>query len=143
MGVGTIGSFLSKISKASGLSYIYTNHCIQGTTATVLKRSGHTLEEIAHVLKHKNLESLKHYLDAPTLKDKENYSTSLFKDTNKDNTDDHSGMEDFELLPPPLKKKGKNQKLNKQTKQQQVLQLRMTWTKTLIQWLWWKLLTTT
>ena len=53
-----------------------------GTTATGMKCQGHSLEEIAYILKHKNLESLKHYLDAPILKDKENYAESLFKYTN-------------------------------------------------------------
>ena len=47
VGEGTIGKFLSKISRAAGLSYIYTNHCIRGTTATGMKKNGHTLEEIA------------------------------------------------------------------------------------------------
>ena len=38
-----------------------------------MKRSGFTLEQIAHVTKHKNLDSLKHYVDAPTLEEKESY----------------------------------------------------------------------
>ena len=74
--VGTIGRFHTTVSGLSGLNYIYTNHCIRGTTATGMKHKGHTLVEIAHALKHKNLESLKHYV--PTLKHKENFSKSLF-----------------------------------------------------------------
>ena len=84
VGEGTIGKFLAEILRAAGLSFVYTNHCIRGTTATGMKKNGHTLEEIAHVLKHKNLESLEHYLDAPTMKDRENYSKCLFKYTNPD-----------------------------------------------------------
>ena len=61
VGEGTIAKFLSEISKAADLSYIYTNHCFWGTTATAMKRAGNTLNEIAFILKHKNLESLKYY----------------------------------------------------------------------------------
>ena len=49
------------------------------------------------MLKHKNLESLKHYLDATTLEDKENYAKSLFNYT--DNTCDNSDIDNFEEPP--------------------------------------------
>ena len=108
VGVGTIGKFLVTISENAGLSYIYTKYCIHGTIATGMKIQGHTLVEIAHILKHKNLQSLSHYLDMPTHEDKENFSKPLFKYTNKTNDSDISDMSDFEP-PPPLKKKSKSQ----------------------------------
>ena len=61
-GVNTIGAFLSEILHKAGLSYIFTNHRTKGTMATAMKRAGYRLEEFAWVLKHENLESLKHYL---------------------------------------------------------------------------------
>ena len=36
-GVNTIGVYLSEISHEAGLSYICTNHCTRGTTATAMK----------------------------------------------------------------------------------------------------------
>ena len=101
VGEGTIAKFLSKISKISGLSCSYTNHCIWGMTASYMKWAGYSLEEIAFVLKHKNLESLKYYLHCPSLQDKTNFSDSLFESV----LDDDSDMSDFETPPPPKKKK--------------------------------------
>ena len=70
---------MKEISKAAGLSREYTNHQIRKTTATGMRKSGFTLEQIAHVTKHKNLDSLKHYMDGPTLSDKENYNEGLLR----------------------------------------------------------------
>ena len=78
VGENTIGKFMKEISKNAGLSVIYTNHCIRGTTAMAMHRSGYSLHEIAQVTCHKNIESLKYYLEKPTLEDMQNYSTSLF-----------------------------------------------------------------
>ena len=44
-------------------------------------KSGYSLHDIVQVTKHKNIESLKYYLQQPTLEDMENYSDSLFKYT--------------------------------------------------------------
>ena len=67
-----------------------------------MKKLDHSLEEVAYVLKHKNLESLKHYLDTPTLKDKENYAKSLFTYTSNDNNEDNiPDLDNIELPPPP------------------------------------------
>ena len=57
---------------------IYTNHQIRKTTATSMHKSGYSLEQIAHVTKHKNLDSLKHYIAGPTMSEKGNYNQSLF-----------------------------------------------------------------
>ena len=73
-----------------------------------MKHKGHTLVEIAHVFKHKNSESLKHYLDVPTLKDKENLSKSLFKYADKQsNQIDENDSDDFEPVPKQRIKKNR------------------------------------
>ena len=69
---------MKEISEKANLSRNYTNHQIRKTTATGLRKSGFTFEQIAHVTKHKNLDSLKHYVDGPTITDKENYNKGLF-----------------------------------------------------------------
>ena len=70
----TLGTMMKDISEKAGLSCIYTNHQIRKTTATGLRRSGYTLEQIAHVTKYKNQDSLKHYVDDPTHTNNENYN---------------------------------------------------------------------
>ena len=57
VGEGTIGKFLATISVNAGLSYVYTNHCTRGTTATGLHCQGYSLQEISNVTKHNNLNS--------------------------------------------------------------------------------------
>ena len=37
VGINTLGKFMKEISHAAGLNYIYTNHCIHGTTASAMK----------------------------------------------------------------------------------------------------------
>ena len=101
VGENTIGKFLSVISKNSDLSTRYTNHSIRGTTATAMYRSGYSLHDIASVTRHKNIESLKHYLEQPTLDDMKNYSDSLFKYA------DNSDTEDFQPAQ-PIRTKPKN-----------------------------------
>ena len=99
--INTIGNYLASISQASVLSYTHTNHYVRGTTATGLKKATCTLQEIGFVLKNKNLESLKCYLDKPTMEDGENFSTDLFKYTGHD---DNSNIDNFDV-PPLLHKK--------------------------------------
>ena len=79
-----IGQFMSTISENSGLSVMYTNHCIRGTTATAMHHSGYSLQDIKFVTCYKNIESLKFYFEQPTISDMENYSDLLFQYTDKD-----------------------------------------------------------
>ena len=95
------GNFMKEISKQAGLSFTYTNHCIRGTTASAMKRFGYALPDIAKVTGHQNLESLKYYLENPTLQDKQNYSNDLFKYTGQECDSDKPDMSDFETPPPP------------------------------------------
>ena len=48
-----------------------------------MKKAGYSLHDITQVRKHKNIESLRHYLDKPTREDMENYTESLFRYTEK------------------------------------------------------------
>ena len=75
IGEGTIGKFMKTISNAAETSKVYINYKIKGITATFGKGRGYTLDEIAFVLKHKNLESLKYYTDRPTLRASNSFQT--------------------------------------------------------------------
>ena len=66
-----------------------------------MHKHGHSLQEIANIIKHKNLESLKWYSETPDQKDKENYCKSLSKYAGtKENETDDSDLSDFGLPPP-------------------------------------------
>ena len=78
VGKNSLGTMMKTIPKQANLSKTYTNHSIRKTTATAMYRSGFSLKEISHVTKHKNLDSLKHYISGPTHTDKETYSNALF-----------------------------------------------------------------
>ena len=69
---------MKTISENTKLSKIYTNHCIRKTTATGMYRQGYSLKEIANITKHKNLQSLEHYISGPNHQDKTSYLNALF-----------------------------------------------------------------
>ena len=77
IGKNSIRILMKEISKEAKLSKKYTNHCIRKTTATAMKKQGFDLHEISHVTKHKNLDSLKHYIEAPTYSDKRKYNNAM------------------------------------------------------------------
>ena len=109
VGENTIGKFMKEISTNAGLSVKYTNHCIRGTTATAMHRSGYSLHEIAQVTRHKNIESLKSYLEKPTLEDMQKFSNSLFDYSSTDKSKavepitNKSDDEEFETPPKPTR----------------------------------------
>ena len=51
-----------------------------------MKCQGYTLQEISNVTKHKNLDSLKHYVDGPTYEEKRGYNDALLNYAKKDST---------------------------------------------------------
>ena len=86
-----------------------------------MHRSGYSLHEIAQVTHHKNIESLKHYLEQPTLEDMQNYSASLFDYSckqNKENTN-NSDDEAFETPPKPTRNVYETEQTKKKNKNMQ------------------------
>lgn len=56
-----LSTFLSRISKAAGLSEIYTNHSIRATGASILSKSMFGPSQIMAVTGHKSVQSLSVY----------------------------------------------------------------------------------
>ena len=79
VGKNTLGTMMSDISTKANLSKKLYQSWYKKTTVTTMKRSGFSLQQIANVTKHKNLESLKHYISAPTHEEKETYVNALHK----------------------------------------------------------------
>ena len=79
MGKNMIGNMMKRISEEAGLSQLYTNHCLRASTATILARSGLQDREIVKVTGHKNTDSVKHYVNAPTIGKQKAVSSLLHK----------------------------------------------------------------
>ena len=77
MGHNTLGCMMSTISKASRLSRNYTNHCVRATTATVLAHAGVSSVGIMSVTGHRNEQSIKSYVNAPSMAQRRQYSETL------------------------------------------------------------------
>ena len=82
IGKNSLGSMMAEISMKAELSKKYTNHQIRKTTVTAMHHSGYSLQEISNVTKHKNLDSLKHYIDGPTHSEREGYNEAMFNYAN-------------------------------------------------------------
>ena len=61
IGVNTIGSFLSDLSKKLNLKTVYTNHCIRVTAITVLNYAKFESRHIMGLSRHKSEESIRTY----------------------------------------------------------------------------------
>ena len=85
IGKKPLGEMMKEISSKAKLSHVYTNQQICKTTATGMHQEGFSLQEIANVTKHKNLDSLKHYVATLTLHDKQRYNEGLFSYGNPNN----------------------------------------------------------
>ena len=105
IGKNPLGTMMKEISDVAGLSKIYTNHQIRKTPVTGMHRSGFSLQEIANVTKHKNLDSLKHYVSKPTLQEKASYNQGLF---NYGNTKENPKRSNNKTEPQPKKKQAQN-----------------------------------
>lgn len=81
VGKETIAAWMPLISQKADLSRRYTNHEIRKTTATGMFREGIPQQCIAHHLKHKDMESLSHYLEKPTIEDKRENAVALYNYT--------------------------------------------------------------
>ena len=94
VGKNSLANMMKQISKDAKLSKKYTNHCIRKTTVTAMKRQGFDLNKISHVTKHKNLDSLKHYIGGPTYADQKKYNEAM----------SHYASNDYNPEAPPQKK---------------------------------------
>ena len=79
IGKNTLATFMKTIGQRADLSRPYTNHCIRGTSATALYKQGLNLQQVADVTGHRNLESLKFYLERPSKEDKAKASDALYQ----------------------------------------------------------------
>lgn len=77
IGKNPIGHWIALLSKRAGLSKIYSNHEIRKTCTTGMKKGGVPIPDIAHHLKHKDIQTLQHYLEKPTIEDKRRNAKAL------------------------------------------------------------------
>lgn len=97
LGVHYIGDLMKLICQRAKLSRIHTNHEIRKTSATGMQKGGVPIPDIAHQWQHKDLQSLQHYLEQPTLEDKCRNAKALMKYTsNKPDVEEQENVE-----PPP------------------------------------------
>lgn len=66
IGVNTLAKMMSEISKAAGLSKIYTNHSIRATCVTTLREKGVAPTDIMAVTGHRNVASIESYSRGPS-----------------------------------------------------------------------------
>lgn len=74
MGKNKLFVLMKDISKKAGLSKVYTNHCLRVTSATVLSRNNISPLDICSVTGHRNVESVKSYVDGTS--DEQRYRMS-------------------------------------------------------------------
>ena len=79
LGHNALGSMMSVISTAAGLSQKYTNHCLRATSVTVLDSSHFPGRHIMTISGHKSETSLKHYSHRTNEETKRSMSTALNK----------------------------------------------------------------
>ncbi|XP_033725028.1 uncharacterized protein LOC117315013 isoform X1 [Pecten maximus] len=77
LGINTLLNMMSIISKAAGLSQVYTNHCVRATTATMLAHAGVDSRGIMSVTGHRNQKSLQSYINTPSIEQRHQYSCVL------------------------------------------------------------------
>ena len=66
LGKNKIVQLMLTISKKSGLSKSYTNHCLWVTSMTVLSRNDVCAENICSVTGHQNVDNVRAYVEKPT-----------------------------------------------------------------------------
>ncbi len=74
---------MKEISVSSCCSKIYTNHCIRQTCTIALAKSGFQAFEIVSVMKHRSLESLKSYIQDPTVEEHAGMADAMCQYTKK------------------------------------------------------------
>lgn len=66
LGINKLGSMMKDISKAAGLSKIYTNHCVRATAITLWSNAQVPSRHIMNISGHRNEDSIKHYNTRPS-----------------------------------------------------------------------------
>lgn len=84
IGKNPIGHWMSVLSERAGLSRDYSNHEICKTCATGMMKGGVPVPDIAHHLKHKDIQTLKHYLEKPDMEEKRRNAAVLHNYTISD-----------------------------------------------------------
>uniref|UniRef100_A0A1I8GNZ1 Phage_integrase domain-containing protein n=1 Tax=Macrostomum lignano TaxID=282301 RepID=A0A1I8GNZ1_9PLAT len=73
----TLAELMKEISKAAGLSYMYTNHCICSTMIMNLSEQGFNLEQIQTVSSHKKVESVLCYTKRVSVEQKRSLLSAM------------------------------------------------------------------
>lgn len=77
VGKNTLSSIMKNISQKAGLSQVYTNHCVRASTVTTLYRAGIDTRQICSITKHKNEDTLTHYISSSSDAQKQKASSVL------------------------------------------------------------------
>lgn len=102
IGKNQIGKWMALLSVKANLSRRYTNHELRKTTATGMKLGGIPIPDIAHHLKHKDIQTLSHYLNKPTIVKKKRNAAALHKYTvSERNQEEPMNAPDKESNPEP------------------------------------------
>lgn len=84
VGKHPLNNMMATISESAGLSKRYTNHNIRRTSGNAMQKGGAAAPRIAHHLRQKNIQSMMHYLDMPTIEEKQENAQLLFNYTHKE-----------------------------------------------------------
>ena len=78
LGQNTLATMMKAMSKSANLSLMHTNHCLRATSSTILAEAGVQDRDIAHVTGHKDVKSLKRYIDRAPSSTKRLHSDILY-----------------------------------------------------------------
>ena len=63
LGVNSLAKMMKEMSKSANLPVLHTNHCVRATSCTVMAEAGVQDRDIVKVTGHKDVKSLKRYID--------------------------------------------------------------------------------
>ena len=77
LGKNKLAQKMAKISVEAQCSERYTNHCLRATAATALSHAGVAPNDICAVTGHRSAESLRHYVEGPSMEQRQSMSHIL------------------------------------------------------------------